>query len=64
MWAAVRDVGTEIQWDDCTTKEIGQGDSDTARKVIDDGGVTCNTVENEKELNCKLKKGEKGMRKY
>ena len=56
MWAAVRNVGTEIRWDKCDTKEDEGG-----QKVIADGGVTCNTLDDEEPLNCKLRPGEKGI---
>lgn len=51
MWASVREIGTEIYWDDCDM----DGDE------IDDQGVTCNVWENEDELNCKLGHNETGI---
>ena len=51
MWASVREIGTEIHWDDCDM----DGDE------VDDQGVTCNVWENEDELNCKLGHNETGI---
>ena len=51
MWASVREIGTEIYWDDCDM----DGDE------VDDQGVTCNVWENEDELNCKLRHNETGI---
>ena len=51
MWASVREIGTEIYWDDCDM----DGDE------VDDQGVTCNVWENEDELNCKLGHNETGI---
>ena len=51
VWASVRDVGTEITWNDCV--EIDG--------KIDDEGVECNILEDEKELKCKLYPDEKGI---
>ena len=55
MWAAVRHVGTEIRWDNCKTK------NESGKEVIDDGGVTCNILDDEVPLNCKLRPGENGI---
>jgi len=51
VWASVREIGTEIHWDDCDM----DGDE------VDDQGVTCNVWENEDELNCKLGHNETGI---
>lgn len=51
VWASVREIGTEIYWDDCDM----DGDE------VDDQGVTCNVWENEDELNCKLGHNETGI---
>ena len=51
VWASVRDVGTEITWNDCVEVD----------GKIDDEGVECNILEDEKELKCKLYPDEKGI---
>ena len=50
----MRDVGTEINWDEC---EMDDKDDNK----VDDEGVTCNLWNMEDELNCKLYPGEKGI---
>ena len=50
----MRDVGTEINWDECE-----MDDKDDTK--VDDEGVTCNLWNMEDELNCKLYPGEKGI---
>ena len=54
VWASVRDVGTEIIWEGCDM-------TDEEDAIIDDEGVECNLLENEKELKCKLYPDEKGI---
>ena len=54
VWASVRDVGTEIIWEGCDMIDDEDG-------IIDDQGVKCNLLENEKELKCKLYPDEKGI---
>ena len=56
VWASVRDVGSEIIWEDCDM-------TDEEDPIIDDEGVDCNLLENEKELKCKLYPDEKGISK-
>ena len=56
VWASVRDVGTEIIWEDCDMT-VGED------PIIEDEGVECNLLENEKELKCKLYPDEKGISK-
>ena len=54
MWASVRDVGTELLWNEC---EMDREEKDK----VEDKGVDCNILEDEQKLNCKLYPGEKGI---
>ena len=54
MWASVREVGTELRWNDCKMDE-------EVTEKVENKGVDCNILEDEKELNCKLYPGEKGI---
>ena len=47
-------MGTEIIWEGCDM-------TDEEDAIIDDEGVECNLLENEKELKCKLYPDEKGI---
>ena len=46
MWAATREMGTEIYWEDCNFEEM-----------VDH---TCNTLDDLPGMNCKLFASEKG----
>ena len=52
MWAAARDLGTQIYWDNC---DITDNDTFVDHK--------CNIIEDEEKLNCKLYPTEKNMSK-
>ena len=54
VWAAARDLGTQIYWDGC---DLSNEDTDIS---IDH---KCSVIEEEKKLNCKLYRSEEGSSK-